>query len=144
MTAATDALVQIICARAGISQEQFAAARHGDLSELLKQATSGAQDAPSGGRDEFIRLESELEDMRARLAAAVGLLRRLADILGCCPRCWGTNSRCPTCRGTGTPGFVPPDPGLSEWLAPAISKLQPPPHQQAFAPHQQTGQGDKP
>ena len=131
-----ETLLQMMCARAGISDEQLDAVRHGDVSELVRQAAASSAEAQRSWREESRGLERRLEVTQARLEAAVNLLHRVADILGCCRRCWGTNAQCPTCGGGGTPGFRDPDPGLPSWLGPALSRvptLPPPQTQETYA-----------
>jgi hypothetical protein len=141
MSASTEAVMRHLCDRAGISQEQLDALRRGDV-ELLREAWAATNDpAPRARDDDVRRLSARLEETRTRLALAGDLLRQLADVLGACARCWGTNARCPSCHGSGGPGFRQPDPQLGTWLAAAIARV-PSTTSPAPDPHHPTGQGD--
>jgi hypothetical protein len=141
MTVDQETLLQVMCARAGISDEQLDAVRHGDVSELLRQVAASSPDEQRSRREETRRHQRRLEVTQARLDAAVSLLLQVADVLGCCRRCWGTNPQCPACAGQGTPGFREPDPGLLGWLGPALSRVRPLPPPQTTDTRSSTTEG---
>lgn len=127
MNGSRDLLLQMVCQRAGISEEQLDAARRGDVSGVLTEAWSRAASAKGTDADlgdRLRRTSQRLEASQAQLAAAMGLLQQLADMFGCCRRCWGTNEQCPLCGGRGTPGYCRPDPGLTAWVEPALQRLE--------------------
>ncbi|MDT0167076.1 hypothetical protein Q9R32_16105 [Actinotalea sp. AC32] len=151
MTTDTELLLRLAAQRAGFTESQLDALRRRDYATLLAEraaappqhdpfddahaaATDAAYGAPGAtaapGQDaaRTVRLEADLARVSQRLAvvraqrdAALRLLRQLADRLGCCPQCWGTDATCGTCGGRGSPGHFPTDPGLLDWLAPALA-----------------------
>ncbi|GGC05774.1 hypothetical protein [Cellulomonas carbonis] len=101
---------------------------HAGTTDAAYLGASGATVAPDQDAARSARLEADLARVSQRLAvvrtqrdAALRLLRQLADRLGCCPQCWGTDATCGTCGGRGSPGHFPTDPGLLDWLAPALA-----------------------
>ena len=47
----------------------------------------------------------------------------LADALGACATCWGSDPRCPTCRGRGAPGGrVPVEGAFARYVTPAVER----------------------
>ena len=50
-------------------------------------------------------------------------IRRVAKIVGACPRCLGDDAACPHCEGEGQPGSRLPDrTALLEWIAPSLHR----------------------
>jgi hypothetical protein len=53
-----------------------------------------------------------------------GTIRRVAAIVGACPRCLGEDASCVGCAGNGRPGYGAPDrAALLEWIAPPLRRL---------------------
>jgi hypothetical protein len=128
MYGTTELLLQAMCQRAGLSEQQLDAVRRGDITQLLTDDSTqqpAADDANDDLREQLRGKTRRLKSSQAQLAAATGLLQQVADMIGCCRRCWGTNHDCPFCSGRGSPGFCPPDPGLPAWIAPALERLEP-------------------
>ena len=51
-------------------------------------------------------------------------IRRVAAIVGACPRCLGDDVACTVCEGGGQPGYRAPDrSALLEWIAPPLHRL---------------------
>jgi hypothetical protein len=51
------------------------------------------------------------------------MIRRVAAIVGACPRCLGDDAACAHCEGEGQPGYRAPDrTALLEWVAPALHR----------------------
>jgi hypothetical protein len=52
-------------------------------------------------------------------------LRRVASIIGACPRCLGDDAACAECAGQGKPGYrAPPDrEALLEWIERPLRRL---------------------
>lgn len=69
-----------------------------------------------GVADVLRRLYDEVAVLRARTEA-------LADALGACATCWGSDPRCPTCRGRGAPGGrVPVEGAFARYVTPAVER----------------------
>jgi hypothetical protein len=51
-------------------------------------------------------------------------IRRVAAIVGACPRCLGDDVACEVCEGAGQPGYRAPDrTALLEWIATPLHRL---------------------
>jgi hypothetical protein len=51
-------------------------------------------------------------------------IRRVAAIVGACPRCLGDDVACEVCEGAGQPGYRAPDrTALLEWIAAPLQRL---------------------
>jgi hypothetical protein len=83
-----------------------------------------SEEPPENRRRERVeRVRSHLGELRSALASAHGLLDDIADALGACDVCWGSDERCRECRGRGTPGWRMPDEELfAELVAPAVKR----------------------
>ncbi len=130
MAGSTDVLMQLAAQRAGLSGEQIDALRRGDFESLLSQpwpSTSEDLEEVEELRQSLRAANRQLRSVEAQLQAAMTLLHQIADLVGCCRRCWGTNELCPFCGGRGTPGFRRPDPGLASWIEPALQRAAPAP-----------------
>ena len=68
---------------------------------------------------------SLMQQLRSRPHdGAPATLRRVAAILGACPRCLGDDPACSHCEGQGQPGTRTPDrTALLEWLGPPLQRL---------------------
>ena len=155
MTIDRDVLLRVAAQRAGFSESQLDALRRRDYAAVLAAVPPVGPDPLAVDDDpgpdpqvELVRLARRLGAVQRQRDAALGVLHQLAGRLGCCPRCWGTDAACPTCAGRGSPGFTTPDPGLLEWLAPALRRASGPsessvPSEPAvpFAPSQSAGPG---
>jgi hypothetical protein len=83
--------------------ERAAAQREHDLAEL---------------RDTVERACAELDTLRTRNA-------ELADALGACPRCFGSDALCEHCHGRGQPGGRAPDPAaFRSYVLPAVRRAR--------------------
>ncbi len=94
----------------------------GPLASALRQreANLAAADVPM----ESALTDPEVAEVVERIYAELGELRlrmrRLADALGACPRCWGEDALCVVCHGRGHSGGRQPDTLLfSELVEPA-------------------------
>jgi hypothetical protein len=136
MTIDRELVLNLAAQRAGFTESQLDALRRRDFTALLTEqivaapqpepdlAADVALDAPSGAdlRTDLERVSRRLAAVQQQRNAAMHMLRQLAAKLGCCPQCWGTDATCAACAGRGSPGHFPPDPHLSEWLAPALAR----------------------
>lgn len=139
MSIDTELLLRLAAQRAGFTESQLDALRRHDYGALVEQsaaprgaprdlldddvggAGTAADDAQRARLEaDLARVSQRLASVRAQRDAALQLLRQLAERLGCCPQCWGTDATCATCGGRGTPGHFPTV-GLLEWLGPAIA-----------------------
>jgi hypothetical protein len=69
-------------------------------------------------------LYREAAALAAELRRATGIVGDVADALGACARCLGTDERCPVCLGRGVPGSKEPDaPRFDQLVAPAVRRL---------------------
>jgi hypothetical protein len=65
------------------------------------------------------QLQVELDVLRVRNL-------QLAQALGACPGCWGTDLTCATCAGEGAPGSATPDPArFRRYVRPALRRARP-------------------
>lgn len=119
------ALLNVLGQQAGLSGEQLAAVRRGDVTTVLSELQQRTRPADERLEDVVDRTLRRLELAESRLARSSAVLLSLAGLLGACERCWGTNEACPTCAGDGTPGFRRPDERLAAWIHPALARLSP-------------------
>jgi hypothetical protein len=67
---------------------------------------------------------SLMKRTRSRRDEEVVTIRRVATIVGACPRCLGDDASCAECAGKGQPGYGPPDQtALLQWIAPPLRRL---------------------
>jgi hypothetical protein len=127
MPSTREMLIELACQRAGLSGTQVDAVRRGDVGALLREGWPGSPRDHSqeidNARNSLRATTRRLNSVQEQLDAAFGLLNQLADMLGSCVRCWGTNEICPVCRGHGSPGFRHPGDGLLGWIEPALRRL---------------------
>jgi len=66
-----------------------------------------------------------MQQMQSRPADGTSVtIRRVAAILGACPRCLGDNPACSHCEGQGQPGTRTPDrTALLQWLDVPLQRL---------------------
>ena len=85
-----------------------------------------AETPPAAGavnRDRVQRVRDRVQEMRAELITLRERCEHLADALGACARCWGTEDDCDECGGEGAPGWREPDPQLfRELVEPAAAR----------------------
>lgn len=69
------------------------------------------------------RVRARLGELRESLSNAHDLLDDIADALGACDTCWGSDEDCRECRGRGAPGWRMPNEKLfAELVAPAVTR----------------------
>lgn len=67
---------------------------------------------------------SLMKRTRSRRDEEVVAIRRVAAIVGACPRCLGDDASCAQCAGKGRPGYSAPDKtALLEWITPPLQRL---------------------
>lgn len=86
-------------------------------------------DDDEGGEPGGVGPDPGVADVLQRLYDEVAVLRArtetLADALGACATCWGSDPRCPTCRGRGTPGGrVPVEGPFTVYVTPAVDRCR--------------------
>jgi len=80
--------------------------RAGELTARLEQV-----------QDTLRRVVDELQAMRDRNEL-------LAQALGACPRCWGSEAACEICGGAGRAGSIEPNPPLfAKFVVPALRRM---------------------
>ena len=99
------------------------------VAELLAQRLGlhggDMTDAPMGeGQIMAAVALSLLQRSRARRGEEVVAMRRVAAMVGACPRCLGDDASCLECAGKGKPGYRAPDgAALLEWIAGPLDRL---------------------
>lgn len=118
--------------------------RHRLLAHYLQQQAASAEDEPEQDEpDPLAVAAAETQQRRQRaykrlrhlvqqMYAELEMLRErndaLADAVGACYLCWGSDPECEVCQGDGRPGAAPPDPTLFDRLVtPALHHRYGPP-----------------
>jgi hypothetical protein len=132
------ALIQMLAQQLGLTQEQEAALRSGDVESVMaardprlaamwkwvtqrREQTDGDGDKES---EKIVQLQQAVQQLKAALDAADVMLKHVASVFGACPYCWGRNANCRRCHGHGVPGSSEPDPDrLLAWAEPALRKI---------------------
>lgn len=97
------------------------------LMQMFAQRSEAADDpAPTVNvvqRDRVRRVRDRVQEMRAELITLRERCGYLADALGACARCWGSDDDCDECGGEGAPGSREPNPELfRELVEPAAAR----------------------
>ena len=88
---------------------------------LQKGSTRPNSPAPDIAPDAISQMRQILRAARDKLLVLQARSNVLAQALGACAECWGTNPSCEQCGGGGRPGWTQPDPtGFAVWVQPAI------------------------
>ena len=105
---------------------------------LAQQQTAARGTNDEEDDEETEALERRVGDLTARLEHVQDTLRRvidelestrdrnelLAQALGACARCWGTEADCEICRGAGRAGSTEPNPPLfAKFALPALRRM---------------------
>lgn len=99
------------------------------FAEVLAQrlGLDGAESAaaPDGNQIKAALALSLMQQFRSKPQGGESLaIRRVAAIVGACPRCLGDDLACPHCEGQGQPGSRTPDrAALLEWIEPPLQRL---------------------
>ena len=99
------------------------------FAEVLAQrlGLDGAETLPGGdgGQLKTALALSLMQQFRSTPDAEASMtIRRVAAIVGACPRCLGDDLACSHCQGRGQPGSRTPDrTALLEWLAAPLQRL---------------------
>jgi hypothetical protein len=113
-----------------------------EMASYLEMMQAQQNAAPVIEEAEFEELKSkheaqlqQLDEINKRLFAIVGRLQQqlqaemrlndeLANAMGACPDCLGSNEACNVCRGQGKPGYFVPDFVLyNRFVQPAVNSF---------------------
>ena len=99
------------------------------FAEVLAQRL-GLQDGeptqvPAGNPIKAMLALSLMNHLRGRTDGTEALtIRRVAAMVGACPRCLGDDASCEKCAGRGQPGYRVPDrAALLQWIARPLRRL---------------------
>ena len=98
------------------------------VTEMLAQrlGLQGAEMPATPGGDQLMTAValSLMNRSRSRRGEEGVTIRRVAAIVGACPRCLGDDAACAECAGRGKPGYRAPDrETLLEWIAEPLHRL---------------------
>ena len=98
------------------------------VTEMLAQrlGLQGGEVPLSAGGDQIMAAValSLMNRTRSRRGEEGAAIRRVAAIVGACPRCLGEDAACAECAGRGKPGYGAPDrEALLEWIAGPLHRL---------------------
>jgi hypothetical protein len=98
------------------------------VTELLAQrlGLQGGEVGAAPGGDPIMAAValSLMKRTRSRRDEGVATIRRVAAIVGACPRCLGEDASCAGCGGKGQPGYGAPDKAaLLAWITPPLRRL---------------------
>jgi hypothetical protein len=95
------------------------------LAQRLGLQGDDASQAPAGGPIKAALALSLMQHLQSQSQGAGPILiRRVAAIVGACPRCLGDDMACAHCEGQGQPGYrAPHREALLEWIAAPLHRL---------------------
>lgn len=103
------------------------------LLQMVMQSQGGAEQVEDAEvvADEPLEMRHDVSLLLAEADRQIGSLQALvstvADALGACPSCLGTDDACTTCDGSGAPGHSRPNRQAFEFFVlPVISRLKRP------------------
>ena len=112
--------------------------RRGLFEVLLSNQDSTLDDGSLDSKvDEADHLECRLARLQKQNAQLRAVLDDIADALGACGDCFGSDESCPECDGEGSPGaFRPRRAAFDFFLRPVIDRLKRRPVPRAGAGHE--------